>query len=216
MLGLSLHGWENAMVVFLIVAGFFALVAGAATWAVVKLQRVEIAEANRSLAEYKMNAERQIAQANAAGEAAKAEAAKAQLETERLKKEFGWRDVTPSGARQLAAMLRGKSIQVSFFWGAGDAEGSYFAQRLAQALAAAGVQVMGGGPMGQLGAEMHGIEISGWKPDDVKSVADALAEIGLGPVDRKIVPPPATPQSAGQYTVIFVGYRAAPKLDVAP
>jgi hypothetical protein len=27
-LGLSLHGWENAMVIFLIIAGFFALIAG--------------------------------------------------------------------------------------------------------------------------------------------------------------------------------------------
>jgi hypothetical protein len=42
MRGLSLHGWEISMVVFLIVAGFFALLAGAATWAIVRLQRIEL------------------------------------------------------------------------------------------------------------------------------------------------------------------------------
>lgn len=44
--GFSLQSWENAMVTFLIIAGVFALLAGLATWAVVRLQRVEIAEAN--------------------------------------------------------------------------------------------------------------------------------------------------------------------------
>jgi hypothetical protein len=44
--GFSLVTWENAMVTFLIVAGVSALLAGLATWAVVRIQRVEIAEAN--------------------------------------------------------------------------------------------------------------------------------------------------------------------------
>jgi hypothetical protein len=51
MFGLSLLGWENAMISFLIIAGFFALVAGVATWVVVRLQRVEIAESNARQAE---------------------------------------------------------------------------------------------------------------------------------------------------------------------
>jgi hypothetical protein len=51
MFGVSLHGWENAMISFLIVAGFFALIAGVATWVVVRLQRVEIAESNARQAE---------------------------------------------------------------------------------------------------------------------------------------------------------------------
>ena len=46
MFGWSLHGWENSMVVSLIVAGAFALLAGVATLQVVRLQRVEIAESN--------------------------------------------------------------------------------------------------------------------------------------------------------------------------
>jgi cell division protein FtsB len=49
MLGLSLHGWENTMVVFLIIAGFFALIAGTATWIVVLLQRQEAIAANERI-----------------------------------------------------------------------------------------------------------------------------------------------------------------------
>jgi hypothetical protein len=56
-LGLSLHGWENAMVISLIIAGFFALIVGAATWAVVRLQRIELAESKRELDEYKLTVE---------------------------------------------------------------------------------------------------------------------------------------------------------------
>jgi hypothetical protein len=54
--GVSLHFWENTMVVSLIIAGGFAFLAGLATWAVVTLQRVEIAESNarQSEAELKL------------------------------------------------------------------------------------------------------------------------------------------------------------------
>jgi hypothetical protein len=45
-LGFPLQFWENAMVSFLIIAGAFALLAGVATWAVVRLQRIEIADSN--------------------------------------------------------------------------------------------------------------------------------------------------------------------------
>lgn len=77
MLGLSLHGWENTMVVFLIATGFFGLVAGASTWAVVRLQRTEISESERRLEEYKLDAGARIASADAAGKAAQADAEKA-------------------------------------------------------------------------------------------------------------------------------------------
>lgn len=48
--GLSLHDWENWMIAFLIIAGLFALLAGVATWVVVQMQRVEIAESNERAA----------------------------------------------------------------------------------------------------------------------------------------------------------------------
>jgi hypothetical protein len=80
MLGLSLHGWENSMVVFLIVAGGFALLAGAATWAVVRLQRIEIAESNEALERYKIDA-------GSALESTKVEVARANESSERIKNE---------------------------------------------------------------------------------------------------------------------------------
>src|SRR5436309_579822 len=50
MFGLSLHGWENWMIGSLIIAAAFALIAGFSTWAVVRLQRVELAESNERIA----------------------------------------------------------------------------------------------------------------------------------------------------------------------
>jgi hypothetical protein len=85
MLGFSLNGWENAMVVFLIIAGFFALLAGAATWAVVRLQRIELAESNRELERYKVEAGERIAGAAERANVAEQKAAEANLEIERLK-----------------------------------------------------------------------------------------------------------------------------------
>jgi hypothetical protein len=65
MFGLSLHGWENAMVVALIIAGFFALIAGAATWSVVRLQRIELVESAKEFEKYKLETSKEISQANA-------------------------------------------------------------------------------------------------------------------------------------------------------
>ena len=64
MLGLSLHGWENAMVVLLIVAGFTAFGAGVATWIVVRLQRIEIAKSEQEFAKYKLETAKEISEAN--------------------------------------------------------------------------------------------------------------------------------------------------------
>lgn len=69
MFGWSLHGWENAMVGFLIVAGLFALLAGAATWAVVRLQRIELAESQSAFARYKIDAAKDVASVRSDAEA---------------------------------------------------------------------------------------------------------------------------------------------------
>jgi hypothetical protein len=69
MLGLSLHGWENVMVVFLVVAGLTAFAAGVATWVVVALQRVEIASSEREFSKYKLETAKEISEANERTEA---------------------------------------------------------------------------------------------------------------------------------------------------
>jgi hypothetical protein len=81
MLGLLLHGWENVMVVFLILAGFTALVAGVSTWAVVRLQRIELAGTEQEFDKYKLDTAKEIAEANE-------KSIQGQLELQRLK---AWR-----------------------------------------------------------------------------------------------------------------------------
>lgn len=86
MLGFSLHGWENAMVVSLIIAGFFALIAGVSTWAVVKLQRVELAQANAESDRYKIDTAKLIAEANARQK-------EAEVKLEQLRERMGQRHI---------------------------------------------------------------------------------------------------------------------------
>jgi hypothetical protein len=78
MLGLSLHNWENVMLIFLGVAAIAAVFVGISTYAVVRLQKVESEYARKSLEEYKLEAGGKISEANA-------RAAEANLEIERLK-----------------------------------------------------------------------------------------------------------------------------------
>ena len=105
-LGVSLHGWENSMVVFLIIAGGFALLAGVATWAVVRLQRIEIAESNEALERYKIDAGKAL-------ELIKAEAARANESSEKLKNETARLSAEAETARKetVNAQLQLQQIQ---------------------------------------------------------------------------------------------------------
>lgn len=66
--GLSLHGWEDVMRASLVLVGVFGLIAGLSTWFVVQFQREEIRVSNERIAA-------------------------AELETERLRTEFGPRNL---------------------------------------------------------------------------------------------------------------------------
>lgn len=52
------------MVVFLVVAGFTAFAAGVATWAVVRLQRIEIASSENEFSRYKLETAKEISESN--------------------------------------------------------------------------------------------------------------------------------------------------------
>jgi hypothetical protein len=67
MFGLSLHGWENWMIGSLIVAAAFALIAGFATWQVVRLQRLELADSKTAFDLYKLTVDGQVADAKKEG-----------------------------------------------------------------------------------------------------------------------------------------------------
>ncbi len=98
MLGFSLHGWENAMVISLIIAGFFALIAGVSTLAVVKLQRVELAQAKEEFERYKIDTAKVIAEANARQK-------EAEVKLEQLRERMGQRHIK---GEQFLKILEGK------------------------------------------------------------------------------------------------------------
>ena len=149
MLGLSLSGWENAMVMFLIIAGFFALIAGAATWAVVKLQRIEIAASKSEFERYKIDAAGKIAVANVVGASALADAAKANKRAEELRADnlalqagvrprrlsfFGW-TMKPDGVAKLYEALDKFSGTTVLIQAIPDFEPQTFARDIASVLA---------------------------------------------------------------------------------
>jgi hypothetical protein len=96
MFGLSLHGWENWMVGSLIIAAAFALIAGFATWAVVRLQRIEIAASKDEFNKFKVESDVKLAEANA-------RALEAKVELEKFKAD---RKLTPEQQAIVADKVR--------------------------------------------------------------------------------------------------------------
>ena len=64
MLGLSLHTWEDLMVASLVIAAFAAAFVGITTFAVVRLQRLELAASKDEFDRYKLDAGVEIAKAS--------------------------------------------------------------------------------------------------------------------------------------------------------
>jgi hypothetical protein len=100
MLGLSLHGWENLMVGSLVFAAMAEAIVGVSTWAVVRLQRQELAGSKIEFDTYKLETAKHIADANSAGEAAKADEKVSELIP-----------IVPSwGASNIRLVLTGKNL----------------------------------------------------------------------------------------------------------
>jgi hypothetical protein len=78
--GVTLHGWEQLMLLALGATGLVAIAVALTTTSVVILQRHETAEAKRELEEYKVEAGTKISTAEAVGLAAKADIAKANVQ----------------------------------------------------------------------------------------------------------------------------------------
>jgi hypothetical protein len=176
LLGLSLHGWENAMVVFLIVAGFFALIAGAATWAVVRLQRIEISASKGEFERYKVDAATELGAARADADAkiananktiaeARAETAKALAETAAANKQTAElklalereiaarqpRTIKSEQREQILSILRSDSApkgDVIVLWKLFDEEAEQFGKQVLSLLKDAGFNAKAeNGPM---------------------------------------------------------------------
>jgi hypothetical protein len=191
MLGLSLHGWENAMVASLAFAAFFAIIVGVSTYCVVQLQRIELADSKRELDEYKLTVEGQVATANSIGLSAKAEASKAQeniaianaaadearLETERIKERLAWREITPAQQEALKSALRGAHFEIPMGFIATDPESATYADQLADALVAVGISV-------NLNATVYtgpvfGVRISDTHTQDQAKLKEALTAANI-------------------------------------
>ncbi len=109
--GLSLHGWEDIMRASLALVGIFGLIVGLSSWFVVKLQRVEIRLSNERIAA-------------------------AELETERLKKEFGPRNLKWNA---FVTELQGAAkVQLEILYVADDTDSMELAQQIQLAASAAG------------------------------------------------------------------------------
>jgi hypothetical protein len=137
MLGLSLHAWENVMLIFLGVAAIAAVFVGISTYAVVRLQKVEAEDARKDLEEYKLDAGQKIAEANARAE-------EAQLETEKIKKSVSWRVIPPDSALELEKVLSAKPGAVNLRFVDGDPEALYLATQISQILTKAHWQIATG------------------------------------------------------------------------
>ncbi len=225
MLGLSLHGWENAMVVFLIVAGFFALIAGAATWSVVRLQRIELAESKTEFDEYKLTVEGQVADAKKEGiEAGKTagnamlraaelekEAANARLETEKIKGIVEWRTIKPEIASEIEKMLAAKPGSVNLRWTDGDPEALFLAIQFSHILPRAHWQVAGGS-LKPANAIVFGIGLPDASGPDAQTLRTVFSTAGI-PFSPNPVPegPSFSVSTILDAPMLMIGSRPPPR-----
>jgi hypothetical protein len=84
-MGFDLHSWEHWMLGFLAIVAIGGVGVVMATYAVVKLQRAETAQAKKELEEYKANAATRTAEANERAAEANARAQQANLELQKLR-----------------------------------------------------------------------------------------------------------------------------------
>lgn len=110
MFGLSLQGWENWMVASLIVAAAFALIAGFATWQVVRLQRIELADSKNEFDRYKLDTEQKIADANE-------RTARSQAELARFRIQAGARQINGVKFKELSGGKPKATVEIVFLKG---------------------------------------------------------------------------------------------------
>jgi len=199
MWGYSIPFWEAVFrwstIAAFVLGGAGVTAAFISTWVGAKLGDVSQNEFNLKLEAAKVEvasanaragaAEERAAQANVTAANLEKDAAVARLEQERLKQQLAWREVTPHQAEAIRNTLKKANLQITIFWIAGDAEGSAFARRLAEALLSAGSTISGFAPTGMLGAEKHGLSISGSEKEECELLATALRAAGFGeiPID---------------------------------
>lgn len=138
------------------------------------------------------------------------EAANARHETERLKKELGWRELSPEQRTIIRAALAKSPIQLTIGWTAGDPESAMFARDLAIAFIAAGSEISAVAPFGMLGEQLFGLHVSGSEENEIAVLVASLEAAHLGPITVK--KSNRKPDGTKYVTHLFVGYRTPPAL----
>ncbi len=138
------------------------------------------------------------------------EAANARAETERLKKELGWRELSPEQQKIIRAALAKTPMQITIGWTAGDAESTMFARHLANAFIAAGSEISAFAPFGMLGEQIFGLHVSGSEENEIAVLVASLEAAHLGPIT--IQKSNRKPDGTKYFTHLFVGFRTPPAL----
>lgn len=228
MLGLSLNGWENAMVLSLILAGFLALLVGVTTYAVVRLQRIELAESRQELERYQAEAEVKIEEARKEGiEAGKAagdalvraaqlekDAANARLETEKIKGVVAWRSVPLKNSAELEKVLAAKPGSVNLRYTDGDPEALFLAIQISQILGNAHWQVAPGA-VKPSNAIVFGIALPDAAGNDAQTLRAAFSAATI-PFSTEQLPVPGVSFSVSTIPgapTLMIGSRPPPALQ---
>ena len=156
MLGLSLEAWNNIMLLSLGAAATSAVVVGISTYAVVRLQRAEAADAASEFERYRMSVASQVADAKSEGIAAGKAAGNALLRAAELEKraaelkaanlvleaQIQPRRLSSEQATKFSAALSAAKLPIVVVSRMFDTEGKDFADDLAGAFNQAGWQAV--------------------------------------------------------------------------
>jgi len=137
MLGLSLETWNTVMVASLGIGAAAAVIVGVSTFVIIKLQKLEAADASAAFEQYKLGVASQTAELEK-------EAAVARLETEKLKEVVAWRTLPIESASELEKILAANPGSINLRYSDGDPESLYFAIQISQILSQAHWKVASG------------------------------------------------------------------------
>lgn len=192
MLGLSLDSWNNIMVAFLGIGAAAGLIVVASNFIVIRLQKLEAADAQAAFTRYKLEVEGRVADAKREGvEAGKTagdallraaelekEAANARLETEKIKRAVAWRTISSADAQVLENTLATNPGSVNLRYSDGDPEALFFAYQIAQILVKSRWKVASGS-FKPSNAIIFGINLPDSDSDDAKKLRNAFSLVKL-------------------------------------
>lgn len=191
MLGLGLEGWNDVLIVSLVVAFISAGIVAGATYCVIQLQRAENVAAKIELDEYKSEAAREIAEAQESAAEANQKAEEERLARIEIEQRIAPRRLDAAAQESLRTALKGFSGRIRIESYTIDAEGQMLALQLKDGLSPIfriEDWIAAENPSGNL---VRGINVSGNNKQLVDALVVALKAAGLSGVGVEPIPPPA-------------------------